>query len=209
MANSSGPVCRNCRREGVKLFLKGTRCMTEKCAIERRSYPPGQHGQSRRSRVTDYKLQLREKQKLRRMYGILERQFRGMFHRAERQPGVTGENLLSLLERRLDNVVYRLGFAFSRKQARQLVNHGHVVVNGRKTDIPSFIVSVGDRIEIKQKSRELPAIVSAMSAAEGKDLVNWLDLDRNQLKGEVRALPTKDELEVPINEQMIVELYSR
>ncbi|NKB80640.1 MAG: 30S ribosomal protein S4 [Nitrospirales bacterium] len=209
MANISGPVCRNCRREGVKLFLKGTRCMTEKCAIERRSYPPGQHGQSRRSRVTEYNTQLREKQKLRRMYGVLERQFRGMFKRAERQSGVTGENLLSLLERRLDNVVYRLGFAFSRKQARQVVNHGHILVNGRKTDIPSYTVLEDDVIEVRPRSRELVAIQSSLATADGKDVVNWLDIDRNAFKGQVRALPSKEDIEVPVHEQIVVELYSR
>ena len=209
MANYTGPVCRICRREGVKLFLKGTRCMTEKCAIERRSYPPGQHGQSRRSRVTDYSTQLREKQKLRKMYGVLERQFRGIFKRADRQAGVTGENLLSLLERRLDNVVYRLGFALSRKQARQLVNHGHIIVNGRKTDIASFTTSVGDVIEVKPKSRELLAIKSALDVGEGRGVAGWLDCDREAFKGTVRGLPTKDEVGAPVNEQIIVELYSR
>ena len=209
MANISGPMCRNCRREGVKLFLKGTRCMTEKCAIERRSYPPGQHGQSRRSRITEYNTQLREKQKLRRMYGVLERQFRGMFKRAERQAGVTGENLLSLLERRLDNVVYRLGFGSSRKQARQIINHGHILVNGRKTDIASYTVSEGDVIEVRPRSRELVTIQSSLATAEGKDLVNWLDIDRVAFKGQVRALPSKEDIEVPVHEQIVVELYSR
>jgi len=183
--------------------------MTEKCAIERRSYPPGQHGQSRRSRVTDYSLQLREKQKLRRMYGVLERQFRGIFKKADRQAGVTGENLLSLLERRLDNVVYRLGFALSRKQARQLVNHGHIMVNGRKTDIASFTASVGDVIEVKPGSRELLAIKAALDVGEGRGVSSWLDCDRDAFKGTVRGLPTKDEVGAPVNEQVIVELYSR
>ncbi len=183
--------------------------MTEKCAIERRSYPPGQHGQSRRSRVTDYSLQLREKQKLRRMYGVLERQFRGIFKKADRQGGVTGENLLSLLERRLDNVVYRLGFALSRKQARQLVNHGHIMVNGRKTDIASFTASVGDVIEVKPRSRELLAIKAALEVGEGRGVSSWLDCDHAAFKGTVRGLPTKDEVGAPVNEQVIVELYSR
>ena len=183
--------------------------MTEKCAIERRSYPPGQHGQSRRSRVTDYSTQLREKQKLRRMYGVLERQFRGIFQKANRQEGVTGDNLLSLLERRLDNVVYRLGFALSRKQARQLVNHGHIMVNGRKTDIAAFTTSVGDIIEVKPRSREMLTIKAALDVGEGRGMANWLDCDRAAFKGTVRGLPTKDEVGAPVNEQVIVELYSR
>lgn len=209
MAKYSGPVCRLCRREGVKLFLKGTRCMSEKCAIERRSFPPGQHGQSRRPRVTEYGLQLREKQKLRRVYGMHERQFLGTFQTADRRAGITGENLLSLLERRLDNVVYRLGFASSRKQARQLVNHGHVIVNGRKTDISSFVTKIGDVIMIKEKSRQIPGILSALEAAEGRGVPNWLELDGTAFQGSVRALPTKDDIEVLVNEQIVVELYSR
>ena len=209
MAKYSGPVCRLCRREGIKLFLKGTRCMSEKCAIERRSFPPGQHGQSRRARVTDYGLQLREKQKLRRVYGLHERQFLGTFQMADRRAGITGENLLSLLERRLDNVVYRLGFASSRKQARQLVNHGHVLVNGRKTDISSFTTKVGDVIAIKEKSRQIPTIQSAVEAAEGRGVPNWLELDGPAFQGNVRALPSKEDIEVLVNEQIVVELYSR
>jgi len=183
--------------------------MSEKCAIERRSYPPGQHGQSRRSRVSDYGVQLREKQKLRRVYGMHERQFLGTFQAANRRAGITGENLLSLLERRLDNVVYRLGFASSRKQARQLVNHGHVIVNGRKTDISSFVTKVGDVITIKEKSRQIPVIQSALEAAEGRGVPNWLELDGAAFQGIVRALPTKEDTEVLVNEQIVVELYSR
>ncbi len=209
MAKYSGPVCRLCRREGVKLFLKGTRCMTEKCAIERRSYAPGQHGQSRRARITEYGAQLREKQKLRRVYGMQERQFLGTFRIAERQPGITGEQLLSLLERRLDNVVYRLGFATSRSQARQLVNHGHVLVNGRKTDIASFTVKVEDSIQIREKSQKIPSVQGAVEAAEGRGVPNWLELDSGAFKGSVRALPGKQDVEVLVNEQVVVELYSR
>ena len=209
MAKYLGPVCRLCRREGVKLFLKGTRCMSEKCAIERRSYPPGQHGQSRRARVTEYGLQLREKQKLRRVYGMHERQFLCTFQVAERRAGITGEHLLSLLECRLDNVVYRLGFASSRKQARQLVNHGHVLVNGRKTDISSFTTKVGDVIAIKEKSRENSFIQSSLEAAEGRGVPSWLELDNAAFQGHVRALPTKQDIEVLVNEQTVVELYSR
>lgn len=208
MANYTGPVCRICRREGVKLFLKGTRCMTDKCAIERRSYPPGQHGQGR-SRATDYSAQLREKQKLRRMYGVLERQFRLTFKRAERQSGVTGENLLRLLEQRLDNVVYRIGFALSRKQARQLVNHGHILLNGKKADIASITTSVGDVITVKPKSHELLAITSALEVAEGRGAPGWIDVDREAFRGSINALPVKDDIGAPVNEQVIVELYSR
>ena len=209
MAKYSGPVCRLCRREGVKLFLKGTRCMSEKCAIERRSYPPGQHGQSRRPRVTEYGVQLREKQKLRRVYVMQERQFRSTFHTAERRVGITGEHLLSLLERRLDNVVYRLGFAASRKQARQLVNHGHIVVNGRKTNVASFIVKIGDTIDVREKSRQIPAVQSALEGVEGRGVPHWLELDSGAFRGTIRALPTKQDIEVLVNEQIVVELYSR
>ncbi|HXF91975.1 MAG TPA: 30S ribosomal protein S4 [Nitrospiraceae bacterium] len=208
MAKYRGPVCRLCRREGEKLFLKGSRCMTEKCAIERRSYPPGQHGQGR-PRISDYSLQLREKQKLRRIYGLQERQFRGMFERAERQAGVTGESLLRLLECRLDNVVYRLGFGSSRKEARQLVNHGHVLLNGRRTNIPGAIVKVGDVVEIRPKSRSLVSVLAALEAVDGRGIPEWLELDRVAFKGTVRALPTKEQIGLPVNEQMVVELYSR
>ncbi len=208
MAKYRGPVCRLCRREGVKLFLKGSRCMTEKCAIERRSYPPGQHGQGRK-RISEYSAQLREKQKLKRIYGLQERQFRGFFGKAERRAGITGEHLLKLLECRLDNVVYRLGFASSRKEARQLVNHGHLLVNGRKTDIPAYIVKPVDVVEVRQRSRDLVPIVSAMEAVDGRGIPGWLELDRAAFKGTVRGLPTKEEIALPVNEQMVVELYSR
>jgi small subunit ribosomal protein S4 len=208
MAKYRGPVCRLCRREGVKLFLKGSRCMTEKCAIERRSYPPGQHGQGRQ-RVSEYSAQLREKQKLRRIYGLQERQFRGIFEKAERHEGITGEHLLKLLEGRLDNVVYRLGFACSRREARQLVNHGHFLVNGRKTDVPAYQVRVGDVIEVRQRSREVASIIASLDAVEGRGIPAWLELDRAAFKGSVKAIPTKDEIALPVNEQMIVELYSR
>ena len=207
MSKYRGPVCRLCRREGEKLFLKGTRCMTEKCAIERRSYPPGQHGQGRQ-RTSEYSVQLREKQKLRRIYGVQERQFRGIFRRAERQAGVTGEHLLRLLECRLDNVVYRLGLASSRHQARQLVTHGHFLVNGRKTDRPARTLKVGDTVEVRERSRTVLPIQTALQAAEGR-VPAWLELDAAQFKGVVRSAPTKDETAVPVNEQMVVELYSR
>jgi len=208
VAKYRGPVCRLCRREGVKLFLKGTRCMTEKCAVERRSYPPGQHGQGRQ-RLSDYSAQLREKQKLKRIYGIQEQQFRGIFGRAERKTGVTGEHLLKLLERRLDNVVYRLGFAASRKAARQLINHGHILLNGRKTDIPAAVVKANDVVEVRERSRSLLPVQAALEAVDGRGMPNWLDLDRAAFKGTIRSLPAKDDIALPVNEQMVVELYSR
>ncbi len=208
MAKYTGPVCRLCRREGEKLFLKGSRCMTEKCAIERRSYPPGQHGQARQ-RTSDYSLQLREKQKLKRIYGLQECQFRGIFERAERQSGVTGDTLLRLLECRLDNVVYRLGFGASRKEARQLVNHGHMLINGRKVKAPGALVKAGDAIEVRQKSREMLPIQGALAAVDGRGIPEWLELDRGAFKGMIRSLPTKEHIVLPVNEQMVVELYSR
>lgn len=208
MAKYRGPVCRLCRREGVKLFLKGSRCMTEKCAVERRAYPPGQHGQGRQ-RVSEYSAQLREKQKLKRIYGMLERQFRGTFAKAERQQGVTGENLLRALERRLDNVIYRLGFAASRREARMLVNHGHYRVNGRKVDKPSFLISEGDVVDIKERSRQIVPIQAALEGVDGRGVPAWLDLDKANFKATVVGLPTKDEIAMPVNEQLVVDLYSR
>ena len=192
----------------MKLFLKGSRCMTDKCAIERRAYAPGQHGQGR-LRTSEYSIQLREKQKLKRIYGLQERQFRGLFERAERKVGVTGEHLLQLLESRLDNVVYRLGFAVSRREARQLVNHGHVTMNGRRVDVPAYLVKAGDVVSIRQRSRELLPIQSALQTVEGRGIPQWLDLDKGAFQGTVRALPTKAEIAVPVNEQLVVELYSR
>jgi len=208
VAKYRGPVCRLCRREGEKLFLKGSRCMTEKCAIERRSYPPGQHGQARQ-RISDYSTQLREKQKLRRIYGLQERQFRGIFERAERQSGVTGDALLQLLECRLDNVTYRLGFGASRKEARQLVGHGHVTVNGRKLNVPGALVKAGDVVEVRERSRTLVPIQAALEAVDGRGIPEWLELDKATFKGTVRALPTKSQIVLPVNEQLVVELYSR
>ena len=208
MAKYRGPVCRLCRREGIKLFLKGSRCMTEKCAIERRAYPPGQHGQGRQ-RVSEYSTQLREKQKLKRIYGVLERQFRDTFSKAERRSGITGENLLRMLERRLDNVVYRLGFAASRKEARLLVTHGHYRVNGRKVNKPSYLVREGDVLEVKERSRALVPITAALEGVEGRGVPAWLDLDKANWRGNVRGLPTKDEIAMPVNEQLVVDLYSR
>ncbi|MCP9465317.1 MAG: 30S ribosomal protein S4 [Nitrospira sp.] len=208
MAKYRGPVCRLCRREGEKLFLKGARCMTEKCAIERRSYPPGQHGQGRQ-RTSDYSIQLREKQKLRRIYGLQERQFRGIFRRAARQVGVTGAALLRLLECRLDNVAYRLGFGVSRKQARQIVNHGHLLVNGKTVTVPGALVKVGDVIEVCERSRKLAVIQEALEAVESRGIPDWLELDKESFKGIVRSLPAKEQIVLPVNEQMVVELYSR
>lgn len=208
MARYTGPVCRLCRREGMKLYLKGDRCYTKKCAIERRPYAPGMHGQTRR-KPTEYGLQLREKQKARRIYGVLERQFRNYFAKAERQPGVTGENLLRLLERRLDNVVYRLGLASSRKEARQLVTHGHFTVNGRKVNIPSYLVRVGDVIALREKSKESPRIQELMERAREKTPPAWLEYDADQAQGRVLAFPTRDQIDTPVQEHLIVELYSK
>ena len=209
MARYRGPVCRLCRREGEKLFLKGERCHTEKCAIERRAYPPGQHGRDRRIRVTPYGLQLREKQKARRIYGILERQFRGYFHEAARQPGVTGENLLRLLECRLDNLVYRLGFAPSRPSARQLVLHGHFAVNGRKVSIPSYQARAGDVISVREDSQNLTFIQATVESRGSRDLPDWLEANTRTLKGRVLRVPSREAIPTTIHENMIVELYSK
>lgn len=208
MGRYIGSVCRLCRREGIKLFLKGARCYTEKCAVERRTYPPGQHGQTR-PRISEYSMQLREKQKLRRIYGLLERQFMGYFHKAAKKKGVTTEYLLQYLERRLDNVVYRIGFASSRNEARQLVGHGNIVVNGRKVNIPSYLVREGDTIEVKEKSRGIVPIQKALEGLDTRGLPSWLELDKANLKGRVKATPAKEDIELPVNVQMVVELYSR
>ena len=207
----TGPSCRQCRREGTKLFLKGTRCLTEKCAVERRGYAPGQHGQNagRGRKASEYARQLREKQKVKRIYGLLERQFRLFFKRAERMRGVTGENLLSLLERRLDSTVYRLGLASSRIEARQLVRHNHFIVNGKKVNIPSYLVKSGDEIEVKERSRKVVKISAAMENSDRRGRVSWLELDKKAFKGVVKGLPVREELTLPINEQLIVELYSK
>lgn len=209
MARYIGSVCRLCRREGLKLFLKGDRCFSPKCAIEKRNYPPGEHGQRRRVKLTDYGLQLREKQKMKRIYGIVERQFRNYFHMAERQKGVTGENLLRLLERRLDNVVYRLCLAASRAEARTLVTHGHFLVNGRRVDIPSFLVRVGDQIAVADKSRELGVIKAAVEGVQKRGVPSWLELDAQALRGMVRALPGRGDIVLPVQEQLVVALYSK
>jgi small subunit ribosomal protein S4 len=209
MARHTGAVCRLCRREGEKLFLKGDRCYTNKCALDRRGYAPGQHGQGRRSKPSEYSLQLREKQKLRRIYGILETPLRNYFESAERKRGVTGENLLQQLERRLDNVVYRLGLAGSRAEARQLVRHGHFTVNGEKVNIPSFLVKAGDTIAIKESSRKLNRIQEMLQAAGARLIPAWLSFNAEAGSASVLSLPTRDQIETNIREHLIVEFYSR
>lgn len=208
MARYTGPSCRLCRRENTELFLKGDRCYTDKCAIKRRNYAPGQHGQGR-TKTSDYGVQLREKQKVKRLYGLLEKQFRSYFERADRMKGVTGENLLMLLERRLDNVVYRLGFASSRAEARQLVRHGHFVLNGRKATIPSMQIKTGDLIELKEKSRTVASINEALDAVVRRGVPQWLELEREAFKGTAKNLPVREDIVTPIQEQLIVELYSK
>ncbi len=208
MARTTGSVCRLCRREGMKLFLKGDRCFKEKCAFERRGYAPGQHGR-RRTKVQAYGVQLREKQKVKRMYGVLERQFRNYFATAARKKGITGSNLLQMLECRLDNVVYRLGFAFSRSAARQLVAHGHILVNGRRVDIPSSLVKAGALIALKEDSRKNELIKMCLDTAKGRGVPGWLDLDADRFQGTVKQLPVREDIALPIQEQLIVELYSK
>ncbi|MEA2559644.1 MAG: small subunit ribosomal protein [Acidobacteriota bacterium] len=209
MARYSGPVCRLCRRERMKLFLKGDRCFKEKCAVERRNFPPGQHGTRRGRRTLGYGLQLREKQKVKRIYGVLESQFRNYFEEADRRKGITGENLLVMLERRLDNVVYSLGFAASRAQARQLVRHGHVLVDGRKVSIPSYQVKASESVVVKEGSRKNPMIRSSVETARGRGVPEWLELDAENVSGRVLRLPSREDIKLPIQEQLIVELYSR
>ena len=208
MARYTDSVCRLCRRENLKLFLKGERCYTDKCAIERRNYPPGQHGQGR-PKFSEYSIQLREKQKVKRIYGLLENQFRRTFAQANRTKGITGETLLVLLERRLDNVAYRLGFASSRAEARTLVRHGHILVNGRKTNIPSYSVRAGDVISVKEQSRQLGRVVSAMEGAQRRGVPDWAEVDRETVSGRIKILPSRSDVTMPINEKLIVELYSK
>lgn len=210
MARHRDAVCRLCRREGQKLFLKGLRCFTEKCAIEKRNFVPGQHGQARRPKIAGYGLQLREKQKVKRTYGLLERQFRSYFEKAVRAKGPTGENLIIMLERRLDNAVWRAGFASSRAQARQLVLHGHVRVSGKKVNIPSYLVTVGEEIALKDKMHQNAMVLEARNVAQSQNLVPWLETDRDHFKARVVALPKREDVQTPpINEQLIVELYSK
>ncbi|MFW5730492.1 MAG: 30S ribosomal protein S4 [Desulfonatronovibrionaceae bacterium] len=208
MARYTESKCRICRREGTKLFLKGDRCYTDKCAYDRRAYPPGEHGRARK-KFSDYAIQLREKQKVRRMYGLLEGQFRKYFDTADSRKGATGENLLILLERRLDNVVYRLGFANSRIQARQLVRHGHINVNGRRVNIPSFTLREGDEVSVREKSRKILLFQEAQEVLARRGAPSWVEVDGNQFKGMVKALPVREDITFPINEQLIVELYSK
>lgn len=209
MGRYTDAVCRQCRREGEKLFLKGDRCYSEKCSIERRAYSPGAHGQGRRQKPTEYGIQLREKQKTRRAYGLLEKQFNNYFKKADRQQGITGENLLVLLERRLDNVVYRLGFASSRKEARQMVNHGHFLVNNKKANIPSILLKVGDTVSLRPSSKESVKFLELKEQAAYKTPPEWLSVDVDNMTGSVLAYPRRDQIDTMVNEQLIVELYSR
>lgn len=209
MARYTGSVCRICRRENLKLFLKGDRCYSDKCAFDRRGYPPGQHGQGRRRKVSDYGIQLREKQKVKRMYGLSEKQFRLFFKRADRQKGITGTNLLVLLERRLDNVVYRLGFVNSRAQGRHFVLHNHFLVNGERVNIPSYQIGVDDVVEVGEKSRKIKSIEDALEAVVRRGLPQWLDLEKDNYKGVIKSFPVREDISMPIQEQLIVELYSK
>ncbi|MDJ0831433.1 MAG: 30S ribosomal protein S4 [Desulfobacterales bacterium] len=209
MARYTGSVCRFCRRENLKLFLKGDRCYSDKCSFDRRSYPPGQHGERRRGKVSDYGIQLREKQKIKRMYGLSEKQFRLTFKKAERRKGVTGTNLLVFLERRLDNVVYRLGFVNSRNQGRQLVRHSLFLVNDKKVNIPSYLIKKGDVIEVREKSRNVQCISDAMDAVVRRGIPQWLDLEKENYKGVVKGFPVREDLTMPMQEQLVVELYSK
>jgi small subunit ribosomal protein S4 len=209
LARNIGAACRRCRRENLKLYLKGDRCYSDKCSFERRAFGPGQHGQARFKKQSDYAMQLREKQKVKSMYGMLESQFRLFFEKAEKQKGVTGENLLVMLERRLDNTVFRIGFASSRNQARQLVRHNHILVNGRKVNIPSFLVSVGDVISLKEKSRANALINENFEAVIRRGMPSWIDLDKDNYKATMKTLPNREEVTMPIQERLIVELYSK
>jgi len=209
LARYTDPVCRLCRREGIKLFLKGPKCFSDKCPLEKRNFAPGQHGKDRKAKIVGYGLQLREKQKTKRMYFTQESQFRNYFEKAARTKGVTGEMLLQQLERRLDTVVHRLGFGLSRRQARQLVRHGHVHVDGRKVNIPSYEVNVGEEITIRESSRKLAILEQAKEFASHQNSPGWLEIDRENFKGKVLSLPKREEIQLPVNEQLIVELYSK
>lgn len=209
MARYTGSSCRLCRRENLKLFLKGDRCYSDKCAFERRPYAPGQHGQRRGGKVSDYQMQLREKQKVKRIYGVLENQFRKYYSNAERQKGITGTNLLLFLECRLDNIIYRMGFASSRNQARQLVRQNHFLVNGKKVDIPSIQVSKGDYVEVKEKSRKIKVILDSLETVVRRGIPSWIDLDKDKYRGTLTAIPNREDLTMPMQEQLIVELYSK
>ena len=209
MARYRGSECRLCRRENLKLFLKGDRCFGDKCAFERRPYAPGQHGQRRAGKYSDYRIQLREKQKVKRIYGVLEKQFGLYYKKADKQRGITGTNLLMFLESRLDNVIYRMGFASSRTQARQLVRHGHFLINDTKVNIPSYQVKAGDVVQVAEKSRKMPPIMEAMETVVRRGIPNWIDIDKDNFKGIFKTLPNREDLTMPIQEQLIVELYSK
>lgn len=208
MARYRESTCRLCRREGLKLFLKGDRCYSEKCAFERRGYAPGDHGQLRK-KFSDYGVQLREKQKLKRMYGLLEKQFRGYFDKADRQKGITGSNLLIFLERRLDNMVFRMGFANSRTEARQLVRHNHFLVSGKPVNIPSYLIKLGDEVQVREGSRKVERILEAMGTVARRGVPQWLEIDKTNFRGVLKTLPTREELTMPVREQLVVELYSK
>jgi len=209
LARYRGSVCRICRRENMKLFLKGDRCYSDKCAFDRRSYAPGQHGQRRRGKVSDYGIQLREKQKVKRLYGLSEKQFRLFFSRADRQKGITGTNLLVLLERRLDNVVYRLGFVNSRAQGRQFVRHNHFLVNGKKVNIPSYMIQADDVVEVREKSKKIQSINDSLDAVVRRGIPQWLELEKDSFRGMIKGFPVREDITMPIQEQLIVELYSK
>lgn len=209
MARYTESVCRLCRRENMKLFLKGDRCYSDKCGFDRRGYAPGQHGERRGRKLSDYGIQLREKQKVKRIYGLTEKQFRLTFTKANRQKGIAGTNFLVMLERRLDNVVYRLGFAASRNQGRQLVRHNHILVNGKRVNIPSYQVRVGDLVEVREKSRQMQAVVDALDAVVRRGVPQWLDLDKDAMKGMIKGFPVREDLTMPMQEQLIVEFYTR
>jgi small subunit ribosomal protein S4 len=209
LARYTGSVCRLCRRENLKLFLKGDRCYSEKCAFDRRSYAPGQHGASRRGKISDYGIQLREKQKVKRMYGLSEKQFRLLFEKAERMKGITGTNLLILLENRLDNVVYRMGFVNSRTQGRHFVRHNHFLVNGRRVNIPSYQVRVGDKVEVREQSKKMQSIIDALEAVVRRGLPRWFEIEKENFAGVVKAIPEREDITMPVQEQLIVELYSK
>lgn len=209
MARYTGSVCRLCRRENLKLFLKGDRCYSDKCAFDRRSYPPGDHGQRRGRKISDYGIQLREKQKVKRMYGLSEKQFHLFFVRADNQKGITGTNLLVMLERRLDNVVYRLGFVNSLPQGRHFVRHNHFLVNGNKVNIPSYLIKIGDVVEVREKSRKIQGIVDSLDTVVRRGIPQWLDLEKDNQKGIIKGFPVREDLTMPIQEQLIVELYSK
>jgi small subunit ribosomal protein S4 len=209
LARDTGASCRQCRRENLKLFLKGDRCYGDKCAFERRPFPPGMHGQGRGGKLSDYQVQLREKQKVKRIYGVLERQFRRYYYMAEKQKGITGTNLLALLESRLDNAVYRMGFAGSRNQARQLIRHNHFTINGKKVNIPSYNLSAGDIVEVKESKRKLPIILEAIETIVRRGLPNWIEVDKESFRGTIKSVPSRETITIPIQENLIVELYSK